>query len=322
MRLRTLEEKDASLMLGWMHDATVNQYFHVDFAQMTLADALQFIRSSQTETDRHYAICDDADEYQGTISLKHIQRDAKTAEYAIVLRREAQGKGFASFATREIFRIAFAELALREIRLNVLADNHRAQRFYEHMGFRRTSVPPDAPAEADDRQALDWYKISAGEYRERGSKAGNAVSGEKKHETSAIEDVKFLQFPEHGDARGHMVVIEGGIDVPFEIARAFYIYGSDADVMRGQHANRRSEFVLINVAGHSKVRVRDGKENEIIYCLNRPHTGIYLPAMIWKDMYEFSSDSVLMCLSNTHYDASEYIRDYDAYVKEVGETRQ
>ena len=65
------------------------------------------------------------------------------------------------------------------------------------------------------------------------------------------------------------------------------------------------------------MRVKDGKGNEIIYCLNRPHTGIYLPVMIWKEMYEFSNDSVLLCLSSEHYDANEYIRDYDAYVKEV-----
>ena len=112
-------------------------------------------------------------------------------------------------------------------------------------------------------------------------------------------------------------VVEGNQNVPFDIKRVFYIYGSEANVIRGNHANRKSKFVLINVAGQSKVRVKDGKGNEIIYCLNRPHTGIYLPVMIWKEMYEFSNDSVLLCLSSEHYDANEYIRDYDAYVKEV-----
>ena len=113
------------------------------------------------------------------------------------------------------------------------------------------------------------------------------------------------------------MIAEGGIDVPFEIKRVFYIYGSDKDVVRGQHANRKTEFVLINVAGTSKVKVKDGEGNEAIFCLNRPHTGIYLPNMVWKDMYDFSEDSVLLVLASTHYDPEEYIRDYDEFVKEV-----
>lgn len=130
-----------------------------------------------------------------------------------------------------------------------------------------------------------------------------------------FEQVKFFEFSQRGDDRGHLVVVEGGQDVPFEIKRIFYIYGSDKDVVRGQHANRRSEFVLINVSGRSKVRVRDGKGNEAVFVLNKPHTGIYLPKMIWKDMYEFSQDSVLLCLASEHYDPDEYIRNYDDYVK-------
>ena len=132
-----------------------------------------------------------------------------------------------------------------------------------------------------------------------------------------MNKVQMLEFAQHGDDRGHLVVIEGMKDVPFEIKRAFYIYGSDPEVVRGQHANRESEFVLINVAGTSKVKVKDGEGNEAIFSLNRPHTGIYLPTMVWKDMYDFSSDSVLLVLASTHYDATEYIRDYDEFVKEI-----
>ena len=139
---------------------------------------------------------------------------------------------------------------------------------------------------------------------------------------STINDVRMLEFKEHGDDRGYLVVVEGEMDLPFKIQRLFYIYGSDPDVVRGEHANRNSQFVLINVAGTSKIRVRDGLGNEIIFCLNRPHTGIYLPSMVWKDMYDFSADSVLLVLANTHYDGNEYIRDYDEFIKEVGGTRR
>ncbi len=133
---------------------------------------------------------------------------------------------------------------------------------------------------------------------------------------SLKERCPIIEFKDLGDERGKLVVIEGNESIPFEIKRVFYIYGSDPDVIRGQHANRDSEFVLINVAGTSKVRITDGRE-EFIAELNRPMIGVYIPKMVWKDMYDFSSDSVLLVLASTHYDGKEYIRDYDEYLKEI-----
>ncbi len=133
----------------------------------------------------------------------------------------------------------------------------------------------------------------------------------------ALESVRMLEFPQLGDERGHLVVIEGGTDVPFAVRRVFYMYGSDPCVVRGQHANRKSEFVLINVSGRSKITVRDGLGNEVTFSLNRPHTGIYIPRMVWKDMFDFSADSVLLVLASEHYDAQEYIRSYDAFAEEI-----
>lgn len=130
------------------------------------------------------------------------------------------------------------------------------------------------------------------------------------------EKCPIVQFDDLGDERGKLVVIEGGQAIPFEIKRVFYIYDSDDTVIRGQHANRESEFVLINVAGNSKVRITDGEE-EIIVELDRPMTGVYIPKMIWKDMYDFSEDSILLVLASTHYDGTEYIRNYEEYLKEI-----
>lgn len=126
------------------------------------------------------------------------------------------------------------------------------------------------------------------------------------------EKCSVIEFKDFGDERGKLVVVEGNQTIPFEIARVFYIYGSDTTVIRGQHANRESQFVLINVAGKSKVRLTDARE-EIVVELDKPMMGIYIPAMIWKDMYDFSEDSVLLVLASTHYDGTEYIRDYQEY---------
>ena len=131
------------------------------------------------------------------------------------------------------------------------------------------------------------------------------------------EQIKILEFSDLGDERGNLVVVEGsGVDIPFSIKRVFYIYGSDAEVIRGRHANRKTEFVLINVSGKSKVKVDNGYEQRIID-LDRPRMGLYLSAMVWKDMFEFSSDSVRLVLASEHYDAEEYIRNYDDFLREI-----
>ena len=134
----------------------------------------------------------------------------------------------------------------------------------------------------------------------------------------ALKDqYKILEFADLGDERGNLVVIEGdGKDIPFDIKRVFYMYGSDSQVVRGQHANRETEFLMVNVGGSNKVRVDNGVEEEIIE-LNRPGMGLYLSAMVWKDMYDFSEDSVLLVMASRHYDAGEYIRNYDDYLAEL-----
>lgn len=128
------------------------------------------------------------------------------------------------------------------------------------------------------------------------------------------ERCSIFEFKDLGDYRGKLVVIEGGTAIPFDIQRVFYIYESDSTVIRGQHANRESEFILINVAGNSKVRITDTHEEFVVH-LDRPMMGVYIPKMIWKDMYDFSPDSVLLVLASTHYDGSEYIRDFEEYKK-------
>lgn len=123
---------------------------------------------------------------------------------------------------------------------------------------------------------------------------------------------KLIEFIERGNETGKLVAIESNKEIPFSIKRIFYIYGAKGNIVRGQHANKNSEFVLINVAGNCKVRLFDG-QNEQIVVLDKPNVGLYIPKMVWKDMYDFSNDSVLLVLSNYLYDSNEYIRDMNVY---------
>lgn len=128
---------------------------------------------------------------------------------------------------------------------------------------------------------------------------------------------KKVVFTARGDENGYLVAVESGKEIPFNIKRVFYIYGTKGNVVRGQHSNRKSEFVLINLSGSSKVDVDYGGRIET-FELKTPNEGLYIPKMLWKDMYDFSEDSVLLVLSNEPYDPNEYIRDKQEYYKEIG----
>lgn len=132
-----------------------------------------------------------------------------------------------------------------------------------------------------------------------------------------IDDCKLIEFGELGDDRGGMVSVEGGRSIPFDIKRVFYNYGTSADAVRGKHANRLSDFVIVNAKGCAKVRVFDGHAARV-YELASPALGLYIPKMIWKEMYDFSADCVMMVFADTHYDATEYIRDPEEYRQVMG----
>ena len=136
----------------------------------------------------------------------------------------------------------------------------------------------------------------------------------------SIDDVRLIEFSvDQIDDMKRVDAITGqnggATEIPFKVQRVFYMFASDGNVIRGRHANRRSEFVLINVCGSSKGKVDDGRSTKV-FELNTPNKGLYIPKMIWKDMYDFSEDSVLLVLSSEKYDAGEYVRDYEEYVIE------
>lgn len=157
--LRRLEEKDAPLMLEWMHDSGINCNFQADFASSTLESVLSFINDSFHEESQNFAIIDEKDEYLGTISLKHISYKNANAEYAIVIRKKAQGTGVAMAATQELLKYAFEELKLHKVYLNVLEENVRAQKLYEKCGFVYEGRAVDAVKISGTYRNLKWYGI-------------------------------------------------------------------------------------------------------------------------------------------------------------------
>lgn len=169
VRLRRLQNKDCAGMLEWMHDVELVKYFRDDMSSKTGEDALKFIEQAdiipQNGRSVHYAIVEESDEYLGTISLKALNLMDGNAEYAISLRRSAQGRGIASAATREVLDIAFNQFDLERVYLNVLSENKRAIRLYEKCGFVLEGEFRNHLCLRGQYLNLRWYAMLRDEYQ-------------------------------------------------------------------------------------------------------------------------------------------------------------
>ena len=125
-------------------------------------------------------------------------------------------------------------------------------------------------------------------------------------------------FQQHGDERGQLVALEENRDIPFKIKRVYYIYDTGKGVHRGFHAHKSLEQILICIHGSCKILLDNGNEKKIVP-LEKPYEGLYVSNDLWREMYDFSSDAVLMVLASEYYDESDYIRDYDEFLRYVRE---
>ena len=166
IKLRPLSEKDAPLMLEWLKDKDVTRYFRFDSSSSTIESVVDFINESQNiDESVHFAIVNaDSDEYLGTISLKNIDSVAKNAEYAIVLHKNAHGKGYAQAATDSILDFGFNELGLERIYFNVVSANERAIRFYEKYGFINEGEFKSHINIRGEVYSLKWFRMMRDEY--------------------------------------------------------------------------------------------------------------------------------------------------------------
>lgn len=169
IHLRELSLKDAEGMLEWMHDPDIQAGFQTDMMSKTLDDAKSFIENAQylmaDGSSIHFAIASEQNEYLGTISLKDISLRDRHGEYAISLRRCAQGKGIATDATHQLLTISFRDWMLERVYLNVLSENTKAIRLYERCGFVYEGTSRKHIYLKGGFKTLKWYGILKEEYR-------------------------------------------------------------------------------------------------------------------------------------------------------------
>ena len=127
-----------------------------------------------------------------------------------------------------------------------------------------------------------------------------------------MQVIKYA-FQQHGDDRGMLVALEGLKDIPFEVKRVYYMYDTGKDVHRGFHAHKNLEQVLVCIHGTCKVKIDNGEESKIV-SLEKPYEGLYISNDMWREMYDFSEDAVLMVLASEYYDEEDYIRDYSEFL--------
>lgn len=128
--------------------------------------------------------------------------------------------------------------------------------------------------------------------------------------------LQWINFPPLGDDRGSLVALEGNRTIPFDIKRVYYIFYTLSGVVRGCHAHTKLSQVLVCVTGKCRVVLDDGKVREEAW-LDSPIKGLFIGNYVWRELHDFSPDCVLLVLASEHYDESDYIRDYQEFLKVI-----
>jgi hypothetical protein len=137
----------------------------------------------------------------------------------------------------------------------------------------------------------------------------------------SLKECKLIELPKISDPRGNLTFIEGAKHIPFEIKRIYYLYDVPGGAQRAGHAHKTLHQVLVAMAGSFDITVNDGFSQRKFH-LNRSYQGLYLPAMIWRDIDNFSSGAVCLALASTFYDESEYYREYETFLRAAQELKR
>ncbi len=139
-----------------------------------------------------------------------------------------------------------------------------------------------------------------------------------KRSAPSVLECRLINLRKIGDCHGHLSVVEGEKDIPFDIKRIYYLYDVPAHSTRGRHAHRNLQQLFIAMSGRFEITLRDG-ESAQQFSLNRPDEALYVPPMIWRDIDHFTPGAVCLVLASDSYHEDDYIRDYESYLAALGE---
>ena len=299
MKIRRLLKKDAQQMLVWMHDKRVTEFLSPRFKDYTLNDAIDFIESSRKNNNCiHLAVCDDTNNYKGTVSLKRIDKNCKSAEFAISLCFDAHGKGYSYYGADFIFKKAFNELGLENIFLCVSPRNLKAIEFYKKIGFLQCEKPYPFCDYYSDADFLKWYCLKRQDF----------MSPFARIDGLSIVDIKTIKT----STNGQLSFFESMKDVPFKIERVYYIYDVLFGNVRGFHAHKNLKQLIFCPHGKILLTFDDGNLKRSMV-LDDPTKGLLITKPIWRTMRWLDDNSLLVVAASQHYDENDYIRCYDDF---------
>lgn len=300
MRLRELQQKDAPLMLEWMHDASVIEKLRGKFREKTISDCESFICAAENKTqDIHLAIVSDEDEYMGTVSLKNIDRENGSAEFAIAVRQKAMGRGYSWFGMEEIIEKAFKEYGLETVYWCVSRKNKRAVRFYDKHNFHEiVDVPLSILERYEGVDDLKWYSVLK----------GDVLDGRKEVAGCKVIHIKTIPTVDAGE----LSFFEAAHDIPFEIKRIYYISKVPEGMRRGFHAHKKLKQLLFCPYGRIQLILENKHGREEIE-LSDPSIGIVIDKPTWREMLWLQKNSVLCVAASDFYETEDYIRDYSEF---------
>lgn len=302
MKLRNLELKDAPLMLEWMHDKDVVEKLRGKFLEKNIDDCENFIRASQNkEKDIHLAITTDEDEYMGTVSLKNIDRNINSAEFAITVRKTAMGRGYSWYGMEEIIRKAFEEYELESVYWCVSRKNERAVRFYDKHNFHEAlDIPLNIMLSYEGIDDLKWYSVLKGDLLDDREKVAGC-------QVIHIKTVPTVNS-------GELSFFEAMKDIDFEIKRIYYISKVPEGTRRGFHAHKKLKQMLFCPYGRIQLILENKNGREEIE-LSDPSIGVVINEPTWREMLWIQKDSVLCVAASELYDENDYLRNYEDFKK-------
>lgn len=300
MRLRELEQKDAPLMLEWMHDEDIVGKLRGNFKEKSLADVESFILASVNKKNSiHLAIVSDEDEYMGMVSLNYIDRDNNSAELAVIVRKSAMGRGYSWYGTEEIISVAFEKYGLETVYWCVPQKNERAIRFYDKHNFHEAvDISDSILARYEGMDDLKWYSVLKGD-----------VLDDRK-EVAGCKIVHLKTIPTVG--AGELSFFEATHDVPFEFKRMYYISKVPEGTRRGFHAHKHLKQLLFSPYGRIQL-VLENKNGRDEIELSDPSIGVVIEEPTWREMLWLQKDSVLCVAASEFYEVEDYIRDYEEF---------
>lgn len=308
MYLRKLELKDAQAMLSWMHDESVVGCLHTDFASKTLDDCKNFIIASQNTTENaHFAIASDEDEYMGTVSLKHINKENGSAEFAITVRKESMGCGYSWFGMETVLEKAFSDFGLDSVYWCVSRKNKRAVRFYDKHNFHEAlDIPDEVLGRYQGEKDLKWYSVLRGDVLDNREKVAGCN----------IVRIKTIPTVDAGE----LSFFEANHDIGFDIKRIYYISKVPEGVRRGFHAHKELKQLLFCPYGKIQLILENELGREEIE-LSDPSIGVVIDKPTWREMLWLQKDSVLCVAASDYYKVDDYIRDYKDFIEYINSRR-